>query len=402
MNQFPSSCSLERWPRPTQRKPGWPVGLLAAFGLLMLFLVANFKSVAAESAAQGASDPVPIMAYYYIWFDERSWQRAKSDYPVLGRYRSDDREILAQHVRWAKEAGIDGFIVSWKSTFQLDRNLELLMDVAAAENFNLWIIYQGLDFGRRPLPIERIDADFEYFIEQYADHPVFAMYDKPVVIWSGTWEFTPQEVDWIAGYRDRLYILASERNVEGYERLAGSVDGNAYYWSSVDPFKDISFDRKLAEMGQAVHEQGGLWIAPAAPGFDARLIGGKRLVERHEGETLRRQMNAAFRSSPDAVGLISWNEFSENTHIEPSITYGTQSLEALADMQAGKAPQVLDFDSSAPGTTDVGDNYPFFVLGGTFIFVATSMAVVAVNGRRKDRGDDSTSSTSLDRQVDHV
>lgn len=389
MSPFRSSQHLKPRPATIARHLSWRAGLLVSFGLLIVLIAAGSRLEAAGRTAQDASDPVPIMAYYYIWFDERSWQRAKSDFPVLGRYRSDDQEVLSQHVRWAKEAGIDGFIVSWKSTFQLDRNLEILMDVAAAEEFDLWIIYQGLDFDRQPLPIERIDADLEYFIERYADHPVFGMYDKPVIIWSGTWEFTPQEVDWIAGYRDRLYILASERTLEGYERLAGSVDGNAYYWSSVDPYKDVAFDRKLADMGQAVHEDGGLWIAPAAPGFDARLIGGKRLVERHEGETLRRQMNAAFRSSPDAVGLISWNEFSENTHIEPSESYGARSLEVMADMRAGAAPQVLDFDSSAPGTTDIGNSYPFLVLGGTFVAVIASMVVVIRNGRRYQRAKES-------------
>ena len=34
----------------------------------------------------------------------------------MGRYSSDDRDVMRQQVRWAKRAGIDGFIVSWKST----------------------------------------------------------------------------------------------------------------------------------------------------------------------------------------------------------------------------------------------------------------------------------------------
>ncbi len=59
---------------------------------------------------------------------------------------------MRQHVRWAKRAGIDGFIVSWKSTPVLNRRLERLADVAAAERFKLLVIYQGLDFYREPLP----------------------------------------------------------------------------------------------------------------------------------------------------------------------------------------------------------------------------------------------------------
>ena len=41
--------------------------------------------------------------------------------PLLGRYSSDDRGVMRQHVAWAKRAGIDGFIVSWKSTPVLNR-----------------------------------------------------------------------------------------------------------------------------------------------------------------------------------------------------------------------------------------------------------------------------------------
>ena len=61
-------------------------------------------------------------------------------------------------MRWAKRAGIDGFIVSWKSTPVLNRRLERLAEVAAAERFKLLVIYQGLDFYREPLPAARIGA----------------------------------------------------------------------------------------------------------------------------------------------------------------------------------------------------------------------------------------------------
>lgn len=348
----------------------------------LLFAILTSTSRASGQIKPNVQDPVPVMAYYYIWYDTQSWNRAKSDYPLLGRYSSDDRAILEQHVRWAKDAGIDGFIVSWKSTFQLDSRLEQLMEVAAAEDFYLWIIYQGLDFDRYPLPTSQIEADLEYFIDQYAHHPAFSMYDRPVVIWSGTWEFSPQEIDEVtAGYRDQLYLLASEQNLAGYQRLAHLVDGNAYYWSSVNPDVNSRYQEKLDAMGQAVHDHGGLWVAPAAPGFDARLIGGTRVIERKNGDTLRREMDAALRSSPDAIGLISWNEFSENTHIEPSQNYGTRALAVLADMQQGMAPQVLDFDSSAPGTTDHSDFYTLYILGGLFVFITTSVIFVIMRSK---------------------
>jgi len=327
-------------------------------------------------------DPIRVLAHYYIWFDPTSWNRAKTDYPVLGRYSSDEREVMRQHITWAKEAGIDGFLVSWKSTAVLNRRLDKLVEVAVVEDFKLSIVYESLDFERRPLPVDRIAADMDYFAQQYADNKVFDIFGKPLVIWSGTWGYSRDQVAEVtAPLRSRLLILASEKNVDGYQRLADIVDGDSYYWSSVNP-ETRGYQEKLDAMAAAVHAQGGLWIAPAAPGFDARLVGGKTVVDRNNGGTLRREMDAAIRSSPDAVGLISWNEFSENTHIEPSENHGARELEVLADILGGAAPVATDFDSNEPATT-TGTNYGLPVLGGIAALIVVGLVVVVRRRSRK-------------------
>jgi hypothetical protein len=368
--------------RTTKSNPGILVSsvhvvLLALWAVL---LVAQPRPAAASRLhGPDVRDPVPVMAYYYIWYDPQSWNRAKTDYPALGRYSSDDRAVMEQHVRWAKDAGIDGFIVSWKSTYKLDRRLEQLIDVAETQDFHLWIIYQGLDFDRNPLAIEHVANDIGFFIDRYAGRQAFSMYDRPVFIWSGTWEFTRQEIASVTErYGDKLLILASERNVDGYQRIADLVAGDAYYWSSVNPDTFNGYQAKLDAMSQAVHRHGGLWVAPAAPGFDARLVGGTTVVDRKDGDTLRTEMNVASRSSPDAIGLISWNEFSENSHIEPSQNYGNRYLAVLTDMEHGVPPQPLDFDSSAPATTDSGNYYTLYVLAGMSILVVASIVRILI------------------------
>jgi len=334
-----------------------------------------------------AAPPVPVFAYYYIWFDPTSWNRAKSDYPVLGRYSSDDRAVMQQHIRWAKQAGIAGFIVSWKSTPTLNRRLEQLADLATTEQFHLAIIYQGLDFAREPLPAERIANDLVGFCQRWGGRNVFNdLYGKPLVILSGTWEFTTDE---IALIRQKvgscLLLLASERSVDGYERLAHLVDGNAYYWSSVDPDTYPGYEKKLQAFSAAVHAHGGIWIAPAAPGFDARLIGGTRVVDRKDGETLRRQLVAALRSAPDIIGLISWNEFSENTHIEPSLRYGDQSLRVLASMFGTQAPNLPPLGSEA--APPIGPSYGLPLLGLTGMLFLVPLVFLVARSRRAARAD---------------
>lgn len=330
---------------------GVQTGWLHRWILIAVTALWLFMSVfpAAAASFEQPDDPIPLLAYYYIWFDRGSWDRAKSDFPLLGSYSSDDEDVMRQHIAWAKQVGIDGFIVSWKSTDQLNRRLEQLIAIADEADFQLAIIYQGLDFERDPLPVDRITEDLQYFTDEYAGNEVFDIFERPLVIWSGTWEFSPEQISEVTKqHRDHLLILASERQIDTYSELAEAVDGNAYYWSSVDPERFPGYQEKLDQMGEAVHENRGIWIAPSAPGFDARLIEGSRVIDRKGGETLVRELNAAYASSPDAVGLISWNEFSENTHIEPSSNYGMRSLEVLAELNETPPPEVVEFDSNEP------------------------------------------------------
>jgi hypothetical protein len=335
----------------------------------------------APVSVTAAAGPVPTWAYYYIWFNVSSWDRAKIDYPLLGRYSSDEPSVMLKHVRLAKRAGIDKFIVSWKSTPVLDRRLRLLARVAAAERFKLAIIYQGLDFARRPLPVARISRDLGRFSRRFAHLPALRGPGKPTVILSGTWEFSlPQLASVTSRHRHRLRILASERNPSDYRAKARAFDGDAYYWSSVNPDTYPDYAGKLASMARAVHATGGRWLAPAAPGFDGTLVGHPTVVPRRDGETLRRELNAAQRSNPDAIGLISWNEFSENSHIEPSQKYGTTALEVLADVNRTRFQAAGELDSSQPGEVAGLGAIP-----ATLTFLGLGLGSVYLLGRRRRR-----------------
>jgi Glycosyl hydrolase family 71 len=290
-----------------------------------------------------------VLAHYYIWFTPGSWNRAKKDIPLAGRYSSDDIEVMRTHVKQAQAAGIDGFIVSWKRTPDLDSRLANLVTVAAEQNFKLAVTYQGLDFNRVPLPPAQIAADLDFFAATYGDNSVFDIFGKPFVVLTGTSVMTKATVAKIAEpRRKRLFILASDKNIRSYERIADVVDGNLYYWSSVNPHSHNGYAEKLISFGNAVRAHGGIWVAPAAPGFDARLIGGSSSIDRMDGETLRAEWNAAISSRPAAVGVISWNEFSENTHVEPSKAYGNRYLEVLAELTGAASSPSANLDSSEP------------------------------------------------------
>ncbi|MFF0558867.1 endo-1,3-alpha-glucanase family glycosylhydrolase [Streptomyces sp. NPDC004266] len=310
----------------------------ALLAVLALCLPGSGTGPVGARPADGPSDDAsrpPLLAYYYQWFNPGSWQRAKTDLPLAGAYSSDDARVIDRQITEAKAAGIDGFIVGWKHGTVNDRRLAKLVAAAEARDFKLAMIYQSLDFYRRPLPVAQVAADFDRFRDQFADSPAMLRVDgRPLTVWSGTWSYSHDDVARVtSAVRGELLVLASEKNVDGYRRIADVTDGDAYYWSSPDPETTPGYADKLADMARAVHADHKIWLAPCAPGFDARLVGGTKPVPRRNGATLAAEYSAALRSSPDAIGLISWNEFSENTHVEPSRDHGDHYLQVLRDLR---------------------------------------------------------------------
>ena len=346
-----------------------------------------------------ADHSVPAFAYYYIWFDQAMWKHA-IDLPLLGPYSSDDANVMKQQVTLAKQAGLDGFIVSWKNTPVLDHRLKLLIDVATAQHFALEIEYEGLDFNRKPLPVATVASDMQYFVQNYAQSPPFHYFSKPLIIWSGTWMFSAGDIQRVTEpVRPNVLVLASEKNVDGFERVAGSVDGDAYYWSSVDPSATPGYLEKLVDLSNAVHRHGGLWIAPAAPGFDARKVGGTSVVKRNDGATLEREVTTASASAPDALGVISWNEFSENTYIEPSRQYGYSSLTALSESLAKPAqfPTVSGPDSTDSSAS--GNGWPLGLIVAPTALILAGLATFVLLRRDRRARAPRRSAPAVSRQV---
>jgi hypothetical protein len=317
------------------------------------------------SPTTGSETSVPtrplVLAYYYIWYTPTSWNRAKSDLPTLGAYDSANRAVIAQHMAWAKQAGIDGLIVSWKHQDRLDGPLQTVVQEAEKAGLKLVLLYQGLDFNRRPLDDATVASDIKWFLDTYGTSPVFDVFGRPAVVWSGTWGYTDAQIKRVRGLigaPDRILLLGSERSGTSYTARAGLYDGNAYYWSSPDPLTTPGYEKRLQTIADAVRADSGIWIAPAAPGFDARLVGGTSTVLRRDGATFRAAWKGALQTSPNAIGIISWNEFSESSAIEPSQSYGNAYLTlthelvgALVPAGSGPSPGPTSFD---PAPSPIG------------------------------------------------
>jgi hypothetical protein len=59
------------------------------------------------AATEPVMSPTPVLAYYYLWFTHHSWIRAKTDYPLIGKYSSGEASVMRRQIEEAKAAGID-------------------------------------------------------------------------------------------------------------------------------------------------------------------------------------------------------------------------------------------------------------------------------------------------------
>lgn len=322
--------------------------------------------------AEAAGRHVPVYAYFYQWFNKGSWQRAKQDFPLAGHYSSDDPHVLRDQITQARGAGIDGFLTSWKSTPTLNRRLRLLLQMAASTRFDIGVVYEALDFYRRPLPFATVSSDLSYLIDHFGAS-MHSAFGRPVIIWTGTNEYTHAQVaaihKMLAG---RAYLLAASKQVADYEQIADVVDGEAYYWSSANP-RTPATAKKLHEFAASVHAHHGIWICPAAPGFDGRTLGHTRVIDRANGSTFATSLDVAQHSSPDAIGVISWNEWSENTYIEPGQMYGRRELDVLHSFVLSGNGSV---QASTQSTSSTGGSGWTGLRAGGILVLLTGIGVV--------------------------
>src|SRR5947209_16231328 len=139
-------------------------------------------------------------AYYYPWYYKERWTREPvTDTPKLGWYSSDDRQVAAEHVRWAKQADLDFFLVSWLSPDGREgKNLkDAVLPELGAARFRFALLYEtplalGLPAGK-PLDLaaklpdgvkagDRFVEHFDHLAETYLNDKQYLRYDGKAVV----------------------------------------------------------------------------------------------------------------------------------------------------------------------------------------------------------------------------
>jgi hypothetical protein len=299
--------------------------------LVMLCLQAGAQPASAEFQA----GPRRVYAYYFGWWLNESWgDTALTDRP-LERYDSRDASALGRHIDQARSAGIDGFITSWfgpAGNNLTHTTFNALLGQAESRGFRIGVAVDMYETGYLN-SVESVTEALRTIINDRANHPAYLRYNgKPLIyFWNqgrftvGQWEAIRAQVD-----PDRSTIWVAEGTNTAF---IGVFDGLYLFniaWSSNPAATNATWANRARTAGASY------FSATAMPGWDdtaiAERTGRENSVSPRSREGLRyltNSFNGAAASGANTILVVSWNEYFEGTHVEPSELYGTAALDTL-------------------------------------------------------------------------
>lgn len=328
--------------------------------LALLVAVVSLFSVAIVNSQSNRQ----VWAFYmgfWVGGDSWNWQAdVMDDYPAIGPYDSRDPGVGGTQIDQAKSAGIDAFVVSWYGIQDGGTTtpvLNNLLDRAEERGFQ---VGAALDIFSDQFLRDRqsIIDSLNWLIYQRAGHPAYLRVDgKPVItfVFQGRAGFSAEEWQSIRNQvdPDRNTIWIAE-GTSGCCIYGGAMDG-MYAFNLA--WANGSSGRYSSERRSALNAGGSLYVPMVHPGWDETKIAAREgrgnptsVRNRNNGQFLANSFNGAVASGADIIMIGTWNEFVENSHIEPSQLYGTQSLDTLRPLVAnwkGSAPPV-DNSAAAP------------------------------------------------------
>ncbi len=346
--------------------------MIRIMGIILVMALALTGYSKAQAIQNNAASSKPVYAYYYLWWSTQHWNdKLGPNYPYSASplplpattdadgcnavpnysgdqlldvptalYSQDDPGVIENDIRTAKSAGVTGFWLNWggdgTSTQTLtsvpytSRLTEAFAASARVGGFKNWISYKT-----SAMPsADAIINDLNFLYAQFASQTTWERIDgKPVVTLTGSRKYGDADLIKISNaVRDRMFLVGDESNTTLTDARLALFDALTYYWSSQNPYANPGSFAAIKNIGDKVHAAGKRWYSPFTPGYNSSLIGGSSCVPRKNGDTIRALWNGNSASNPDGWGFISWNEFAENTYIEPMQKWGSTSLNVLSSV----------------------------------------------------------------------
>lgn len=292
---------------------------------------------------------IQLGAHYYPWYrtgkkmvhwNENSEYAGVTDAPMAGPYSSHERATIRRHLRFARTSGLDFFIINLHVEFrglnpaEIEAAQRLFKEVEKSNHPIKLAILLGLyteDPGIVTRALRQVKSDF-------LRQPAYLRHQGQPVLWY----YFNDSLQGLLFYHYRK-IAALHRNVLpvatgslAYRKFMPQLLRRFFHgWSFYSPLEvgpRVIWERIWKESYRDfIEDDGKLNLFTISPGYDDshlteenRSKKATRRIPRMGLKTYERMQKAALDldPAPHYVVVTSFNEFHENTHIEPSEKYG--------------------------------------------------------------------------------
>lgn len=314
------------------------------------------RNAATGAATALAQEPVRVGVDYFAWYGKGAGSAHWNDNlthgvvrqkPLLGYYSSDCGEVIRAHLQLLQQAGVDFVAVNIHVTENGVQEYEL----AVAERMAQIIEEDGREI-RICAQICPYVASLDVLVgairgirQRLCDRTAYFNWQgQPVafVFWTGAFDGDLAATKAIRRELPEFCLIASSLRLYDQQDESRKTFGLFDGWSLFSPLEaTVAADRWQA-LGRVYQQFAAgakaIRVFTCSPGYDDRDLqdpsrrgNRQRLIDRQSGETLRTMLNMAAEllPRPQLIKISTFNEFHENTHIEPTVAEGSQYIELL-------------------------------------------------------------------------
>ncbi len=299
-----------------------------------------------------------VGVYYYPWYGGNDFHGRKYmrehlvpvQVPELGEYNDRDDQIIGQHLDWCEYAGIGLWVTSWWGPGKMTdvTTKDHILTHPDLKDMKIALFYETSGRMQDFTDVSNIQSDIEYMAKTYFSHPNYYKIDnKPVLFIYLTRVLSGKGL--LKTVTDLMRNTASEEGFDLYIvgdqvfgqppsstdqlELLDAVTNYDVYGSSGGKMYATQEKVELYYQAQAgwrsmAHQVGTSFIPATAPGYndtgvrDGHVPLSRKLSENDEfGSLFQAMINEAVtlvdEESDNLFMVTSWNEWHEDTQIEP-------------------------------------------------------------------------------------
>jgi hypothetical protein len=267
-------------------------------------------------------------------------QIASHYYPMIGAYHSGDKNVIEYHLLLMKYAGIDGVLIDWYGSFDLNdskinrENTEALIELIDKVGLKFAIVYEDrfldqiVDAGLAGSEENAAKVDMQYLQSNYFNHPNYHYVDdKPLML-----VFGPERLKTDEAWNNVFSVLNPNPaflTYSGGTSLDKSIAQGEFAWVfDGDETKEDAYYENVDAFE--------IPMGSAYPGFhDFYKEGGWGdnffFLDHNNGATLDSKLQKVKNANVDLVQLVTWNDFGEGTILEPTREFGFSYVEKIRE-----------------------------------------------------------------------